>query len=146
METTNNDPWGVNGQPAADTNGGTTTPQTDSTATTANASTAATATANVPATTNASAAKPADTGKDALGTASLVFGIISLVLGANVWGIIGLVLGCVSNSYKKNGHATAGIICSVISLVFWVILIIALVVVLSIAWPEIQSALSELAY
>jgi len=68
-----------------------------------------------------------------LGIASMILGILSLVMCCLYFlsiplAIVGLVLGCVSYSKAKkagasNGMAIAGIICSCISLVFWLIVL-----------------------
>ena len=129
METKENDPWGVTGQEGAqeEARKQESAPQTTQT---------------VVASTKSTTRAPSDD----LGTASMVFGIISLFLGGNVWGIIGLVLGCISASRHKNDHATAGIICSAISIAGWIIALIAIVVIFVVAWPTIKSSISDLMY
>ena len=155
MNPTENDPWGVNGSSA--TTGAapnTAASQTDGAAPTADATQSATNDQNSAATQKTVVVQPAAaskksgaaSGSDDFGTASMIFGIISLFLGGNVWGVIGLVLGCISANRRKNDHATVGIICSAISLVFWIITLIAVVVIFTVAWPEIKDAFSELTY
>lgn len=129
METKENDPWGVTGQEGAQKEA---QKQESAPQTTQAVVTSAKNTTRAPS--------------DDLGTASMVFGIISLFLGGNIWGIIGLVLGCISASRHKNDHATAGIICSAISIAGWIIAIVALVVIFVVAWPTIKSSLSSLTY
>lgn len=67
-------------------------------------------------------------GKIGFGIASMVCGIVALVLCCVGWisipvGIVGLVLGCVAVAKKYAGHgmAVAGIVCSVIALVLYVL-------------------------
>ena len=67
--------------------------------------------------------------------ASLVLGIISILLcccyGAPsmIMGIIGLVCGIKGNKENKHGVGTAGIVCSIIGLIFGVISLIYYIVV-----------------
>lgn len=64
-----------------------------------------------------------------MGIASLVLGIISLVLFC-VWyisipcAVVGIILGVLQNKKNKIGMATAGIVCSIIALVLLVIAVI----------------------
>ena len=74
---------------------------------------------------------PDNDGKaNGLQIASLVLGIISILLcccyGAPsvIMGIIGLVCGIKGNKENKNGVGTAGIVCSIIGLIFGVISLI----------------------
>lgn len=70
--------------------------------------------------------------KRGMAIASMVLGIVSLVLGWCLWyislpcAIVGLVLGVLANKAKKNGMATAGIVMSIIGIVLSVIWIILL--------------------
>ena len=142
MNPTENDPWGVNGSSSA-TGAAPTADATQSATNDQNSAAQKTVVVQPAATAKKSGAA---SGSDDFGTASMVFGIISLFLGGNVWGVVGLVLGCISANHRKNDHATVGIICSAISLAFWVITLIAVVVIFTVAWPEIKDALSELTY
>jgi|SRR5574344_275245 hypothetical protein len=123
MET-DNDPWNVTGtQTAASTNSSTDSAQNVN--------------QSVPDKQVAVQSIPAKKQQDPMGTASLVFGIIAILLGGSPWGILGLVFGCISENHQKNEHATAGIICSVISLVFGVIVFVVLLFVLITFFPHI---------
>lgn len=79
---------------------------------------------------------PDNDGKaNGLQIASLVLGIISILLcccyGAPsvIMGIIGLVCGIKGNKENKNGVGTAGIVCSIIGLIFGVISLIYYIIV-----------------
>lgn len=72
--------------------------------------------------------KPEYVGKIGFGVASMVCGIVALVLCCVGWvsipvGIVGLVLGCVAVAKKYAGHgmAVAGIVCNVIALALYVL-------------------------
>ena len=61
-----------------------------------------------------------------LATASLVLGILSLVLFMFpfITGILAIIFGGVAKSKgNKSGMATAGLVCGIISLVLWILLI-----------------------
>ena len=59
------------------------------------------------------------------GLVSMICGIISLVLGFSPWGILGLIFGILSKrGNNQNSHATAGIVCSIVSFALGIILII----------------------
>lgn len=59
------------------------------------------------------------------GLVSMICGIVSLVLGFSPWGILGLIFGFLSKRGKtSSGRATVGIVCSIISVAFFVILFI----------------------
>ena len=124
MET-ENDPWNVTGsQTAGSTN--------SSEGSTQNAN------QSVPNQQPVVQNAPAKIKQDPMGTASLVFGIIALLLGGSPWGIMGLVFGCISANQQKNGHATAGIICSAISLVFAVIVFVVILVAMTTFLPQVM--------
>lgn len=62
-----------------------------------------------------------------LATASLVLGILSLVLFMVpfITSILAIIFGGVAKSKgNKSGMATAGLVCGIISLVFWILLIV----------------------
>ncbi|MBP5450920.1 MAG: DUF4190 domain-containing protein [Treponema sp.] len=62
------------------------------------------------------------------GLVSMVCGIISLILGFSPWGILGLIFGILSKrGNNQNSQATAGIVCSIISIALGIILIIVFV-------------------
>lgn len=62
------------------------------------------------------------------GLASMICGIISLILGFSPWGILGLIFGILSKRGKnQNSQATAGIVCSIISFALGIILVIVFV-------------------
>lgn len=67
---------------------------------------------------------PATNPKKGMAIASLVLGIVSIVLGACFWyisapgAIVGLILGIMSNKAQKKGLATAGIVLCIIGLVW----------------------------
>lgn len=67
---------------------------------------------------------------DGMGIASLVLGIVSIVMSCCITyiglgcGIVGVILGVMSNQKNKNGITTAGIVCSIIGIVLSIILII----------------------
>lgn len=64
-----------------------------------------------------------------MGIASLVLGIISLVLSC-IWyisipcAVVGIILGVLQNKKNKIGLATGGIVCSIIGIVLCVLLIV----------------------
>lgn len=91
--------------------------------------------------------------KTGLATASLVIGIISLVLTFTgmiyivpILPIIGIILGCI---YKGKhypvgkGASTAGIICSVISLVLSILFIVLIVYIVMNYMPQVMELLKE---
>lgn len=67
---------------------------------------------------------------DGMGIASLVLGIVSIVMSCCITyiglgcGIVGVILGFMSNKKQKNGVTTAGIVCSIIGIVLSIIMII----------------------
>ncbi|MFA6938633.1 MAG: DUF4190 domain-containing protein [Treponema sp.] len=126
-----NDPWNVSGE-ASDSKSGSSSYENS--------------TAVVSAEQNVKSNSKAGTNSDDLGTASLVFGILSLVLGGFVWNILGLVFGIISSNRKKNGHATAGIICSLISLALVIIAIVAIIVLIVVFGSDLFTELADELY
>ncbi|MBO4319162.1 MAG: DUF4190 domain-containing protein [Treponema sp.] len=64
------------------------------------------------------------------GLVSMICGIISLVLGFTPWGVLGIIFGILSKrGGNKNSQATAGIVCSIVSFVLGIILIIVFCVI-----------------
>jgi len=126
-----NDPWNVSGE-ASDSKSGSSSYE--------NSTAVVSAEQNVKSNSNVGA------NSDDLGTASLVFGILSLVLGGFIWNILGLVFGIISSNRKKNGHATAGIICSMISLTLIVLGIILLISLFIAFGDEIVTAIGDELY
>lgn len=64
-----------------------------------------------------------------IATASLVMGILSLVLPTMIFGLLAIIFGAVGVKKKINhGSAVAGLVCGIISFVFDIILIILIVV------------------
>ncbi len=61
--------------------------------------------------------------------ASLVLGIVSFFCCGSVCSILGLIFGIISRKRKSvnNGMATAGIVLSIISLVFWLVYLIIMI-------------------
>lgn len=93
--------------------------------------------------------------KTGLATASLVIGILSLVLTFSgfifipplgLLPIVGIVLGCIFKSKKYpvgNGASTAGIICSVIALVLSILFIILCVYIVMNYMPQVMEMLKS---
>lgn len=84
--------------------------------------------------------------------ASLVLGILSIVFSCCygvpglIMGAIGLICGIKGNSERKNGVGTAGIVCSVIGLIFSVIMLIYFIAVGGAVWAILNdpNAMSDL--
>jgi len=71
-----------------------------------------------------------------LATASMVMGILALTVLGFIGGILGLIFALVARSQgNRSGHATAGLIMSIIALVLWGIGIIACVVCFAVIEP-----------
>lgn len=64
-------------------------------------------------------AKPAQP----LAIASLVLGIVSLIVFAIIAGPLGIIFGCIAkNKGNKSGMATAGIICGICGIIGWILI------------------------
>lgn len=70
--------------------------------------------------------------KKGFAIASMILGIVAIVLGGCLWyisipcAVVGLILGALSAKAKKNGMATTGIVLSIIALAWTVIALIVL--------------------
>jgi hypothetical protein len=88
-----------------------------------------------------SAAEPVKEETPGLAIASLVMGIVSIVLSCCcgsgiVFGIAGIIMAIVANKKTKTGVGTAGLVCSIIGTVFSVIGLIYYIAVLALGIGE----------